>query len=239
MGYLLAICLISLGIRQAVPLWVIGNAAYDDQLFVRHASFISDGAWLGPFDQLTLAKGPVYPVFLAVVRRLGLPTALAYQVLVLAAAGTLAYLIARLIGSRYVAAVAFTALALNPVFLGPQASRLARDNVYASTSLLVFAVVGLVVVSATRPIRQGRRRSAAGTLALAIIGGALLAGYWLLREERIWLLPALTVLIVGLAVAGRRMPVGIPVKVADGPLIDSRGVRRVGARRLAQSRLLA
>jgi hypothetical protein len=225
MGYLLAVCLISLGIRQAVPLWVIGNAAYDDQLFVRHASFISDGAWLGPFDQLTLAKGPAYPVFLAVVRRLGLPTALAYQVLALAAAGTLAYLIARLIGSRYVAAVAFTALALNPVFFGPQASRLARDNVYASTSLLVFAVVGLVVVSATRPIRQGRRRSAAGTLALAIFAGTLLAGYWLLREERSWLLPALTVLIVGLTVAGRR--------------IDSRGVRRVGARRLAQSRLLA
>jgi hypothetical protein len=107
-----------LGIRQAVPLWVIGNAAYDDQLFVRHASFISDGAWLGPFDQLTLAKGPAYPVFLAVVRRLGLPTALAYQVLALAAAGTLAYLIARLIGSRCVAAVAFSALALNPVLFG-------------------------------------------------------------------------------------------------------------------------
>jgi glycosyltransferase involved in cell wall biosynthesis len=207
------------------PLWVIGNAAYDDQLFVRQAGYLADGNWLGPFDQFTLAKGPAYPVFLAVVRRLGLPTALAFHVLALAAAGTLAGLIARLIGSRYGAAVAFTGLALNPVLFGPQASRLARDNVYAATSLLVFAVVGLVVVSATRPIRQGRRRSAAGTLALAIIAGALLAGYWLLREEWSWLLPALTVLIVGLAVAGRR--------------IDSRGVRRVGARRLAQSRLLA
>lgn len=47
-------------------------ASHDDFLFVRLAASISQSQWLGPVDQLTLAKGPGYPIFISLTAQLGL-----------------------------------------------------------------------------------------------------------------------------------------------------------------------
>ena len=53
-------------LRSAVLVHANGQAAYDDFLFVRLAYRLGAGLWLGPYDQLTLAKGMGCPAFLLV-----------------------------------------------------------------------------------------------------------------------------------------------------------------------------
>ena len=45
----------------------------DDRLYLRTASYLAQGRWLGPFDQFTLLKGPAYPAFVAAMYRSGVP----------------------------------------------------------------------------------------------------------------------------------------------------------------------
>ena len=47
-----------LWLTSGQAIYAIGSAAHDDQLFLKLADSIVRGAWLGPYDQLTLAKGP-------------------------------------------------------------------------------------------------------------------------------------------------------------------------------------
>src|SRR4029077_17650276 len=51
----------SLWFGSAVPVSAIGEAGHDDFLFVRLAYYLGSGSWLGPYNNLTLAKGMGYP----------------------------------------------------------------------------------------------------------------------------------------------------------------------------------
>ena len=51
----------------------------DDILFLRGATSIASGDWLGPFNQVTLAKGAAYPAFIAAMHVLGIPVKIGEQ----------------------------------------------------------------------------------------------------------------------------------------------------------------
>jgi hypothetical protein len=59
-------------------------AGHDDGLFMTIGRHLSQGQWLGPFNQYTLMKGPGYPAFLAVANWFGLPLTLAHVLLLCA-----------------------------------------------------------------------------------------------------------------------------------------------------------
>mgnify|MGYP000228434448 CR=1 FL=1 len=46
----------SLWLRHAFPVFALGPVLHDDALFVELANHLCDGNWLGPYDNLTLAK---------------------------------------------------------------------------------------------------------------------------------------------------------------------------------------
>ena len=63
--YAALIAALSLWLRDGTPIWAITDAGHDDQLFLRHASSILKGDWLGHYDRLTHAKPPFYSIFIA------------------------------------------------------------------------------------------------------------------------------------------------------------------------------
>src|SRR3954465_8429337 len=65
--------------------FAIGPSFHDDRLFLELAGHILSGQWLGPYSQMTLAKGPMYPVFIAAVFKLGVPLAFAQHLIYAAA----------------------------------------------------------------------------------------------------------------------------------------------------------
>lgn len=189
----------SLLLRASVPIWILNT---DEVLFVRSASSLLHHAWLGPFDQFTLSKGPAFPAFIALCYLVGVPLLIGEQLVQLAAAGGAAFAVMRITRSRGASIGTFTALALNPSFFGAAASRILRDDLYASVCLLLFS--GVVVAATFGKLHaRSRMHQIVYVLASGFVVGILLATYWLTREERPWLIPVLALALAVPALRGR------------------------------------
>lgn len=177
----LLIAAISLWLRSFFPVHAIGTAIMDDALFIRGARSILAGDWLGPFDNLTLVKGAFYPLFIAAAFIAGIPLKIAEQIVYLAASA----LVATRAPSRTTRLALFAALAFIPVLWAAELARVIREGLYISLSL---AIIGAATTIATAPTR---RAAAWRGLGLGLLAGA----FWLTREEGVWLLPALVVVL--------------------------------------------
>ena len=72
--------ILSLVLRLNTPLVLQADWHADDALFATHASHLLSGEWLGPYNLWTVAKGPGYPLFLTAVYKAHLPLALTQHV---------------------------------------------------------------------------------------------------------------------------------------------------------------
>lgn len=195
-GYL-ATTWASLVLRSAFPKYAIANADYDDALFVKLADHLRHMEWLGPYNELTLAKGMFYPAFIAVAHVLRLPLVTAEQILYLTISFCFAYYLSQKTARHSLGLAAYVILAFNPVFWNPQLARIIREDVYISLSLAVVLAFLLIFF----PLAVSRKNRII-TFASAAAGGVLCGCYWLTREEGIWLLPTVITIIV-IAVLGR------------------------------------
>ncbi len=188
----LVVSLLLLLFRSAIPVSAEGYLIQDDALFVRLAHNILQGQWLGPFDNLTLAKGAFYPLFIATSRMVGLPLKIAEQLFHLSCAGIAAYAIWRFSRSRGFSVAAFALLAANPLFWHPIFARVLRENIYVGEGLALIALASLVAFGTRAGDRPRLSR-----VALLFAFGLAFAAYWLTREESVWLYPSLTVIALG------------------------------------------
>jgi hypothetical protein len=199
----LGVTLVSLWLRVRSPMWLV-DAPNDDGLFARLAGHLIDGEWLGPYNELTLAKGPGYPLFMAVAYRLHLPLKLAEHGVHLLACAVTGLAVWRVFRSRAAGLVAYVALALNPAYLGATAARIARDPYYGSLGLLLAGAIVLVVASVPDLAARGPRWAVPAAVVGGPAVGVVAAGYYLTREERIWLMPALAVAVLACVVGWPR-----------------------------------
>lgn len=212
---------LSVGLRQNAPLYALPWFGHDDGLFAHHARSILDGDWLGDYGQVTLIKGPGYPLFIAAAYEAHIPLKLAEHLVHLVAAAVIAVAVGRLTRSRLVGAVTFSVVALDPVYLGAQASKVTREAFYGSLSLLlvggVLLALDLLAGVARRPGRRAWLAVAFGLAAGLALGG-IAAAYYLTRDEWIWLAPAVAVAAAAgvLTWRGRGAP--------RGPLLAAAGV---------------
>src|SRR5271165_878817 len=188
---LLLLAAFSLWMRGGFPVYLLSHAGYDDILFLRMAHYLKAGEWLGPYNQIVLTKGMFYSLFVCVVSFFAIPLKVAEQVAYLAAAAITAGLVRGRLRNNFVALVLFGALALNPVLWNDQLARAIREGLYVSLSL---AVVTLMVVIAFPRQEQQEDRYARKILLGAVLG-CVAGAYWLTREEGIWLVPTLVVVL--------------------------------------------
>jgi hypothetical protein len=182
----------SLWLRAAFPIMALGHAIYDDQLFVKLAASLGSGEWLGAYDNLTLAKGAAYSMFLWLVDVSGLHLKTAEHVVYLAAALYFSATAGVVFRSRAAMAGCFIVLAFNPVFWAPDVGgRVVREDLYVSLSLLLLALcVRVFLIEVSESLAEDLRAKRSTLVALGVVG----AIYWLTREEGVWLLPAVLLL---------------------------------------------
>ena len=176
--------LLSIWLRAGyLPAGVWGG--HDDALFLKLARNLGQGRWLGPYDQLTMAKGPFFPVFLLFGKASGLPLKLVEHIFYVLFAMMAAVTTYRLTGRRWLSAAVTVALLLSPVpWMFEGGSRITREPLY---QVMTFAIL----LVSTRYFLLGDSKPSTG-LALGVLGGS----YWLTREEGAWLLPALAILVL-------------------------------------------
>jgi hypothetical protein len=166
----------------------IGYMFSDDQLFIEQAGAILRGDWLGSYNYLTLFKGPFYPLFIATSFLSGIPLLTAQQLLYAAACLVTCLALAPLLRRRVLLLLLLAVLLFNPMSVtNTVATRALREGIYPALSLLSLAGMLGLVLRLDRPFHQ--------RLIWSVLTGVSLVAFWLTREERIWILPALAILI--------------------------------------------
>lgn len=205
-GLLIAGFVVAFSARPAI---VLSYAIIDDTLFMNLGRRLASGQWLGPYNELTLAKGPGFPAFLALANVLGTPYPLSLALLFASCASFAAIVSAKLMRSAGAGLAMLAALLLTPPIYNGEMLGVFRDPFYSAlTVALVSAVIALVTGCFGRP------------RPMAALTGVLGAWFWLTREEGVWLIPCLGLLLLiplfnlgqpgraggqGLAAAARRL----------------------------------
>jgi hypothetical protein len=176
----------------------IGGSPHDDQLFVTLAEHLVRLKWLGPYDELTLIKGPGYPAFIALNHVLGLPLLFSQELFFIGAVAVLARTLRYYVRSRLVLWALIVVCMFSPITYWAGAYRVLREGIYASLTMFVFATCVGIVGSAEHGVRKA-------TYGWGLALGISFLWFWLTREEGIWILPSLgLILLYGVWRASRR-----------------------------------
>jgi hypothetical protein len=180
--YLLLIVLY-LGLAMHLPVTIYTTAHHDDMWFLQNAEQILNGRWMGPFNSMTLIKGPFYSYFLAMNSALGLSVTLSIAWLYVISCLAVVYVLSGMGLNRMFALCLFTCLLFQPA-LFPM--RIIRDNVYHSLTLLLISGITYIV------FHEGRKTNRLYVILFGLSGGF----FWMTREEGVWVIPGLLVLCV-------------------------------------------
>ncbi len=182
-----ALTLVKLWLVRGQAIYAIGPADHDDRLFLQLAEYLTHGGWLGPYNQLTLAKGPFYPCWIAFVYRLGVPLFFAQHLLYAGACALFVRACRPAIASGAARVAIYALLLWNPMsFDASSMGRILRQHVYGPLALIMFAALIALYLRRGQPLRR-----------LAVWGALLgfaFACFWLTREESIWIVPSLLLL---------------------------------------------
>jgi hypothetical protein len=173
---LCAFSLIYLSIVLHYPVSLFTEASLDDGLYIRLGQNIYSGHWLGQYDNTTLAKGPTFPIFLALNAILGTPITLSIGVFYLFSCYFLTKKIIELRVNKYWGLLIFFTILFHPYVMPVN---IIRDVIYpALVLILICALIDLINIKRLKKNQM---------LAYGLVFG----GYWCTREEGVWVIPTL------------------------------------------------
>jgi hypothetical protein len=191
-GWFLALiavfALLKLWLVSDLSIVAIGAAGHDDRLFLNLAVNLLRGEWLGPYNVLTLAKGPFYSMWIAFLFVAGFPLLIAQQVLYILATLFFVITVRPLFRRLLPLAVLYVVVLFNPMTYTWHCLRVVREGIYPALS--IFLLAGAIAIM----LRVDDRR--ARYLSISIATGFLLSAFWLTREEGLWIVPSLLILII-------------------------------------------
>jgi len=188
-GFLIFTTLLALFLGSSRQIQAFPGAGHDDRLFINQTISLVQGNWLGSYNQFSLMKGPFYPFFLAINYFFGLPLLISQQIIYCLSGVALIYALSYFCRNRFVLLLIYTLYIFHPTpFV---INRVIREGIYAS--LTTFVIAGAVLVTANL---AGRVKYPKVAISHACFFGLSLACFWLTREEGIWLLPSVGLLII-------------------------------------------
>jgi len=167
------------------PVQILQYLTHDDALFWSLGFEILSGNWLGTYSQMTLPKGAGFPFVIAIGGALSLPVQV-FSALILI--GSLSLLVRSL---RLLRVPEFVLMGVFLLTLSQSALimvRVVRDNLYASLTLICVVVLLEIV-------RKQDSKSYVRMFALGLGAGL----FTVTREEGLWVVPGMLVLLAGVA----------------------------------------
>ncbi|NQT56528.1 MAG: hypothetical protein HQ551_09900 [Desulfobacteraceae bacterium] len=178
---ILALILCKLYLVEAQDLCVF-NSSLDDRLFVELAKNIAEGRWLGVYDNRTLIKGPVYPLWIALIYKSGLPLLFSEHLLYIIACLFFISAIGPMVKRATHLLIVFCFLLFNPMTYTDWNMNMAfRAGINPALTLLVISITLKILIKKGSSVTQ--------RFLWSITLGFFLSAFWLTREESIWILP--------------------------------------------------
>jgi len=204
-GFVLGLCLLYIFVYVHTPLTIGMLYPHDDGFYMSRGRDLAEGRWLGPYNEYTLMKGPGYPAFLALTNWVGIPVSWSQALLQCTAVTGFVAVCRRFVKSLALSALLFVLLLWHPFLLTTWGLRILRETIYPAQVLLFLAVFAYALFIA----ESTRQR-----VLSALVSGAVLGWIWLTREEGVWLLPGIAIMVV--AAALRSYPKWRPLVVTVG-----------------------
>ena len=156
--------------------YAISGSNVDDSNFFERAYFLINGSWLGPFNELTLIKGPFYPFWLAITGILHTSPFYAQHLLYIISCYIFVVAIRPIVQKPITLFIIFATLLFNPMsFSGVFVARIAREGIYPALTILVLSGVIGLIVRYNRPIKY--------LVLWSMSLGLTLSAFWLTREK--------------------------------------------------------
>lgn len=179
-----------LGIMAERAVTIYSSQPHDDMLYMHQALSLVRLRWLGGYNELTLAKGPGLPAFLAIGHLSGLPFPYVQLGTLLVSLTVFSWAVARLLRRPWLFPVLALVLMLMPSLYADSTARVMRETLFISLTFLLLAAM----TGATIPGVSSRRSWVLGAAA-----GLALGALWLTREEGVTVLPMIALFgLIGL-----------------------------------------
>lgn len=193
----LAVVLTLLRIFLAVktPLYGLGAAMHDDFLLVSYADSLQNFEWLGSYNNLTLAKGISFSIFLSICHLLFIPYPLGLILIWIGALLVFVAAIKNSVKDKAVLSLMYIFLLYSPAtFADAYSQRIYRMSVVPAAVVFVVAcLIGLFF----------RRNENIKKQAVWALGAGIgLSFFWYIREDSIWLFPFVLGALICSAIAG-------------------------------------
>lgn len=159
---------------------------YDDLLFVKLAESISVGHWLGDYNHLTLVKVPGYPMWIALMKNLGIPILFSQHIIYLISLVLIFIILISAGVSRIALLLGIMILLFSPESFSNDQLRLSRMYLYDAFTLLIFSLWFIT-------LRLFRWRY---LFPMVVTYSCIMAYYYLIREEFIWIIPVYVVFVL-------------------------------------------
>ena len=187
---ILIFTIIRLVLTASIPITGFPSQVYDDDLMVKMAESIRSGNWLGEYDSNTLVKGPFFPFLLALINYIGLSYINVMNIIYIIACAYFIYTIKNLFKSKISLLIIYILLIFNPVsYASWTLQRVYRNGI-------TLAQVLFIIGSMYTLYERRNQKSIKGLIVFPIIAGLALSSLWLTREDGIWILPFVLMVII-------------------------------------------
>lgn len=156
---------------------------YDDILMYDLVNNIINGDYLGTYNHLTLVKGIMYPLFISFLNIINIPYLMGINVLYVLSIGLITLSLRKIINNDKVTFLLFILLLFNPISFAEKTYLLFYRNWFSSC--IIFMYFGLLFKLINKSIIKEY-----------ILLGIFLGIAFLTREDTIWLLPSLVIMII-------------------------------------------
>lgn len=183
----LPVTLFWLWLIRIQPLSAFAHAIHDSALYCRQAEFLLAGHWLGPYDNLTLVKEMFYPLWIAAMHLLHVPLLWSHHLLYASACLAFVFAVRPLLNRVWLPPALYLILLFNPMSSNDLTATVIREGIYPALTLLTLA--GGIALAVRVDADAGN------LLPWSLVLGLATSALWLTREESVWILPALLIVL--------------------------------------------
>lgn len=189
MIFIIVLLLVKQLLVTGIPIFAHSGAGHDDRLMINMADSLINGQWLGNYSEKTLVKGIFFPLFLKINSCFGIPYSIAVSVFYSFADIVFILGIKKLFKTEYPLYIIFFVLIFNPIsFADETFLRVYRNSLTAGEVLIVAgSMIGMYL---------NRNEKNGPFIFWAVLSGLGLAALWHTREDGIWIIPLVLMVIM-------------------------------------------
>lgn len=165
-----------------LPIFAYIDYVDDDELMVQQAKSIISGNWLGTYSYNTLLKGPVFPLYLALLYFLKLPYLLTTTILYVVACCIFIYSIKDIIHNKFILLILYISILYNPIMFSTDFQRVYRNSL---TPILTLSLISFYNILLIYSSEKKLYKFLISSIAISII----FPFFYYIREDSIWLIP--------------------------------------------------